>query len=292
MFNLPVVVGARMSLSFPVLISAVPLYAIDFSLKENSGDDPRPERCWFSDGGICSNFPVHFFDEPLPRWPTFAINLKAPHPDYPNDLIRMAQRNSGGVIEGWTRFDDAESGIGKFAGFFSAIMNAMQNWADNMQTHLPGYRDRVVHVCLKPEEGGLNLNMPEDLIKSLSERGLAAADMLIARFAEADSKCELTWENHRWVRYRTTMALIEEMLKKYRTAFNSSVDGDRSYGNLIGRELNDPPKSYHWKREQQEFAANLTEQLLTLAETWDQTKSKFSEGAPKPRAELRIRPRV
>jgi Patatin-like phospholipase len=73
MFNLPVVVGARMSLSFPVLISAVPLYAVDYSLKENRGDNPRPERCWFSDGGICSNFPVHFFDEPLPRWPTFAI---------------------------------------------------------------------------------------------------------------------------------------------------------------------------------------------------------------------------
>jgi hypothetical protein len=38
----------------------------------------------------------------------------------------------------------------------------MQNWSDNMQTHLPGYRDRVLHVCLKPDEGGMNLSMPEE----------------------------------------------------------------------------------------------------------------------------------
>jgi len=37
------------------------------------------EHCWFSDGGISSNFPVTLFDSPLPRWPTFAINL-APFP--------------------------------------------------------------------------------------------------------------------------------------------------------------------------------------------------------------------
>jgi hypothetical protein len=204
----------------------------------------------------------------------------------------MAQTNGGGVIEGWTRFDEAPSGTGKLAGFLSAILSVMQNWADNMQTHLPGYRDRVVHVCLKPDEGGLNLNMPEELITPLSQRGRAAAEELIARFAGPNSKCELTWENHRWVRYRTTMALIEEMLKKYRTAFNFSTEGDRSYSYLIERNLNDPPKSYHWTGEQKEFAVNLTEQLLNLAETWDQTESKFGDGAPKPRAELRIRPPV
>ena len=33
------------------------------------------ERRWFSDGGISSNFPVHFFDSPVPTRPTFAIDL-------------------------------------------------------------------------------------------------------------------------------------------------------------------------------------------------------------------------
>ncbi|HYQ84458.1 MAG TPA: hypothetical protein VEP28_10705, partial [Rubrobacter sp.] len=56
--DLPVVVAVRMSLSFPVLLSAIPLYAV-----ERIRDEPakkwraRLSRCWFSDGGIGSNFP-------------------------------------------------------------------------------------------------------------------------------------------------------------------------------------------------------------------------------------------
>lgn len=56
--DLPVLVATRMSLSFPALIAAVPLAA-----------------AWFTDGGLCANLPVHFFDTALPRRPTFALNL-------------------------------------------------------------------------------------------------------------------------------------------------------------------------------------------------------------------------
>jgi len=74
-WNLPVVVATRMSLSFPVLLAAVPLYAYEQEAHGAERAAAPPRRCWFSDGGICSNFPIHFFDSPLPRWPTFAINL-------------------------------------------------------------------------------------------------------------------------------------------------------------------------------------------------------------------------
>ena len=40
---------------------------------------------WFSDGGICSNFPLHLFDSPLPRWPTFGLNLRETRADYSYD---------------------------------------------------------------------------------------------------------------------------------------------------------------------------------------------------------------
>jgi Patatin-like phospholipase len=292
MADLPVVVAARMSLSFPILISAVPLYAIDYSRRVKSEDERRPERCWFSDGGICSNFPVHFFDVPLPRWPTFAINLRPPHPDYPDALVRMAQRNSDGIIEGWMRFDDAKKGSEKLTGFLTAILNAMQNWADNSQTQLPGYRDRVVHVSLKPDEGGLNLNMDDKLIGPLSDRGRAAAQELISRFAMPNRESELNWENHRWVRYRTTMALVEGMMKMYSTAFDFPMEGDRSYASLIAREPNEPPGAYRWTKQQKEFAVHITEAMLELTEHWKQAKSNFSDIAPKPNAELRIRPRI
>lgn len=76
--DMPIVFAARMSLSFPILLSAIPLYAVDYTRKQNQnvsiGQPLVAERCWFSDGGICSNFPIQFFDSPLPRWPTFGIN--------------------------------------------------------------------------------------------------------------------------------------------------------------------------------------------------------------------------
>ena len=67
--QLPVVFAVRMSLSFPLLLSAVPLWAVDY------GGTDQAEPVWFSGGGITSNLPVHFFDALLPTRPTFAINL-------------------------------------------------------------------------------------------------------------------------------------------------------------------------------------------------------------------------
>lgn len=72
--DLPILLGARMSLSFPILLSAVPLYAANVTRRNEQGKFEL-ERCWFSDGGLTSNFPIHFFDAPLPSRPTFGINL-------------------------------------------------------------------------------------------------------------------------------------------------------------------------------------------------------------------------
>src|ERR1051325_4584550 len=84
-WELPVVVAARMSLSFPVLFTLVPLYAVDFTRPKEKRDY---ERCWFIDGGLSSNFPMSLFDQPFPRWPTFGINLTGfteEHPEQEDD---------------------------------------------------------------------------------------------------------------------------------------------------------------------------------------------------------------
>jgi len=72
--DLPILLGARMSLSFPILLSAVPLYAANVTQRNEQGKFEL-ERCLFSDGGLTSNFPIHFFDAPLPTRSTFGINL-------------------------------------------------------------------------------------------------------------------------------------------------------------------------------------------------------------------------
>ena len=203
--DLPVVVATRMSLSFPVLLGAVPLYAVDFGLKENQDESkaPRAERCWFSDGGISSNLPIHFFDAPLPSWPTFAINLTQFHPDYQleKDAIFLPENVRGGMQIAWTRFEPAGR-FGSLAGFLWAIVNAMQNWQDATQARVPGYRDRMVHVSQRDDEGGLNLSMPADAVMRLADRGRRAGAALVARFGPSHDAAPAGWTEHRWVRFR------------------------------------------------------------------------------------------
>lgn len=50
--DFPVLLAARMSLSFPLLFAAVPLWAIDYQHPRQKRDF---HRCLFSDGGISSN---------------------------------------------------------------------------------------------------------------------------------------------------------------------------------------------------------------------------------------------
>src|SRR6266849_489947 len=80
--HLPVVVGARMNLSFPILMSAVPLYTINVLAFQRIKDGTQSEVHetdlqvnWFGDGEICTHLPIDFFDSWLPKWPTFGINL-------------------------------------------------------------------------------------------------------------------------------------------------------------------------------------------------------------------------
>ncbi|MBM3274660.1 MAG: patatin-like phospholipase family protein, partial [Candidatus Sericytochromatia bacterium] len=174
--NLPIVVGARMSCSFPFLLSAVPLHAVDFA-KRVSEDARRPVRTWSLDGGICSNFPVHFFDRPLPTRPTFALNLRPYHPDYPQVAEDEAKNFwlPGKATEGqadWWTYLASDNGSGNLVGFFEAIFDVMQNWRDNALIPVPGFRERIAHVCIAPDEGGAQ---PGDGASDDQEDGRARA---------------------------------------------------------------------------------------------------------------------
>ncbi len=80
--DLPVIVATRLSLSFPLLLCALPLYTIipDKLVTDETKENIQLEKShlklnWFSDGGIASNFPIQFFDTWLPTRPSFGINL-------------------------------------------------------------------------------------------------------------------------------------------------------------------------------------------------------------------------
>lgn len=88
--DLPVVFGARLSLSFPILLAALPLMTPDFAKRDAKGLAPL-RRVWFSDGGLTSNFPIHFFDSPIPSRPTFCLNLVAFDAEAPDVVVTDAE---------------------------------------------------------------------------------------------------------------------------------------------------------------------------------------------------------
>ena len=259
--ELPVIVGTRMSLSFPVLLSGIPLYTA-------SDDGTELYQHWFSDGGIGSNFPIHFFDAWLPSRPTFGLNL-IPAPT-PNGVAPAGPRRAE---------------IGDMAAFLGQVLDTMQNWRGTMQAELPGFSDRIRDIQLEGHEGGMNLNMTAETIEGLIEKGEEAGSYLRDAFS---------LERHRFTRFLTFMQMMDLGLR-----------GPQGSGGVIEKfqayraDLeNGPPEGTLWlKGHDNEWclsAAKETEILLAATGGWGpEPKVPFSDNdEPTPTPVMRVTPRV
>ncbi len=270
--KLPVIVATRMSLSFPILLSAVPLYTICASALEKDGsfksdalkkikEEPEAwtdikdshvvpnilQRNWFSDGGICSNFPIHFFDDWLPNRPTFGINLttlsnealedqeaqRTVNPDFQSASFKFV--NSEGqlvacqvreelvpdiylpkandeVPPDWIKLD------GNLINFLRQILQTSQGYRETIQSRLPGYQERIVQIRLAPGEGGLNLGMEPELINCMMKRGRRAGELLINGF---------DFNEHQWMRLVLLLGLLE---KNFEVIHTKALKSPRSLG--------------------------------------------------------------
>ena len=320
----PVVVAARMSLSFPVLLSAFRLYHIDFGLQDNkdataaikalvgdktfdldAGDAANrlvavkekllARPCWFSDGGLTHNFPVHFFDRPLPSWPTFAVDLEAlpeGRTEHENDnqstYVWLPKGNLQGIQPFWNRIED-RNGRASFYNFVTSIVDTMMNWTDSTQAVMPGYRDRIAHVELAQNEGGLNLNMQPKVVEKLIARGRAAGVLLHDEFGAA-SGSQPHWLNHRWVRYRSFMDMYERLLTAFHAGY-PETSTQPTYPALIARAQGADPTGYPWVYPaQSDFAVTTTKKIDDLAGEIASAETSYMTGAPRPQGELAMRP--
>jgi hypothetical protein len=290
--HLPILVATRMSLSFPFLLSAIPLHTLD-------NTTPEGHRVhWFSDGGICSNLPVHFFDSPLPGRPTFAIDL-APFPpgreksDCQRDNTFLPPLDDAGRPPRWTTWPS--TGLGSLAGFAGAMLSTTRSWVDESQAAMPGYDDRIVTVYVENDEGGLNLEMDRKQITDLAERGEAAAKQLVERFAgESPGTTPAPgWERQRWLRFRTAMAGLSRWLTGFRTGYTATPAATTPYRDLAGPGATATAPSYDFDPTRRIAANQRTGALLTMASDWaGPPADAFTEGAPEPAPVLQLVPKA
>jgi Patatin-like phospholipase len=223
--KVPIIVATRLSMSFPVLFCAIPLYALD-----SAG---TMQRLWFSDGGLTSNFPVHFFDSPLPRWPTFAIDLLGGDPtknnsvsayarEYAPGAVFMESEVPRGTVNPWNALDCGRD-RGNVLAFASAILDAARSWQDVTLGTLPGNAGRIVGIRLSPDEGGLNLNMAPEIIDAMTQLGRLAGGKLLDVFATGDAD-PTGWRNHRWLRFRAIMGALTRWIDGYKRGYQAFAE--------------------------------------------------------------------
>jgi predicted acylesterase/phospholipase RssA len=314
-WDLPVVFAVRLSMALPALFHAVPLYRQihPILVRDDLGrvvtrdgqplyyppQDPAArwvQQLWFSDGGITSNFPIHFFDSPLPLWPTFGINLGDHPPGFAHQDVWLPQDWQGGAPL-------APPMSPGFGGFYGAVVDTARAWRDNTQTRMPGYRGRVAWVRQRSNEGGTNLFMTSETIAGLALRGAFAGARLRQRFIT-----DPYWRRHQWLRLRTTMDDLEGLRNAVEVAL-----GDRSYAELAGVDtgpvtlneiinqftLGDPDTTpdgtgidlwYEPPQPDQAFWTGLSTFLVTLAGL--HPAPSLRNGPPQPAPDLRQVPPV
>ena len=285
--DLPLVVAARMSLSFPVLLQAVPLYRL--RAQPVHADGVELMRVWFSDGGLTSNFPIHFFDNILPTRPTFGVTLQDDlgEDEPPSARVSLPSNNNMGTTAAYMPVDEAD-GRPSLPRFASAILRTIRTWRDEALKRTPGYRDRVVLIRHTKREGGLNLNMTCDAIDTMSKSGEEAARQVIERFLNPVEK-DNGWLNHRWVRMRSTAAVLQETFAPLSEAWHDARLTP-SYEALWLAHGADALPAYQLSRTNRTAGFALWQQIVALPQAV--APAELSAHAPRPQPELVIAPRL
>lgn len=278
--HLPVVVATRMSMSFPILFCAIRLYEM---VPAVPGSPSAMRPVWFSDGGLSSNFPISFFDAPLARWPTLAIDLlDQGHPIQDGTVcaedVLLESSVPQAELESWDTIQ-AAGWIAPLLGFCSAIVDTMRTWQDSTLGTFPKNRSRTVGIRLPSDEGGINLMMTQPQVEDLIARGDAAGESLLAQFGDGQNPAG--WLEHRGIRFRTTMGALTRWFDEL-DASSADVSDQETYRDMIQRCLQDPAQC----------EAAFSALIDFFRKAHPQAGDVFRQGEPIPKGEFVLRTRL
>jgi predicted acylesterase/phospholipase RssA len=293
--DLPVVIATRMSLSFPVLISAIPMYAVKPSAYAGKKETDTLsaadlQKQWFSDGGVCSNFPIGLFDSWMPKWPTFGINLNYLKSGQKKDGTVPADHVPATSDPGKATLPDVYlpkvgermrpqwNAIEQFPSFLGSIFTTAQNYRDTLQSILPSYSERIAQVWLDPDEGGMNLTMEVTKIESLAAKGTTAGELL----------ADMNFDAHRCIRLRVLMKVLCKEIEDLRIGY-PEVASFQSVATTPDTWC--AKDSDWWPRIQPHIQA-----LVTFADTLANAKpcasEVFNKNSPTFEGDLHIHPKI
>ena len=151
----------------------------------------------------------------------------------------------------------------------------MQNWRDLLLSRAPGQRDRIVHVALSGDEGGMNLDMPQSVLDNISAKGTRAGEAFRA----------FSFDNHYWIRWRN----LATAFQRFTVATSNSLRSHPPYA--TARTGSPAPASYPFRSEARSSAAQkLLEALNIQGEEWSDLGPDLTTNAPRPLPQLQIAP--
>jgi predicted acylesterase/phospholipase RssA len=261
--DLPIAVAARLSLSFPLLMCAVPLYTVRqsaYALRRTEAgvvltSEDDLQKNWFSDGGISSNFPIHFYDRWLPRRPTFGINLAqlpleafdikadslaAPRPGS-RDVLRSrfvtqaAEAKADPALSVAAEEDSGDEDPGASERATKAVYRPRANEVRRPEwlpiADLPAFagaawataqnhRERMQSALPSYRERIVTIRFAEDEGGLNLAMGKGAIDSIRQKGRDAGQNLlDFNFDEHRWVRFRVLMAQLEEELLRVRETY-------------------------------------------------------------------------
>jgi predicted acylesterase/phospholipase RssA len=154
--DLPVLVAVRMSLACPGLMEATP------AIGEGGA------RVWFSDGGLTTNFPFAVFeDDPNP---TLALDL---------DTIHTAPDSASRVRNLDPSADDPPPDLRTLRAFVWSLLVALREGHIKAAARKPGQPARIYQARLRPDEGGMKLDMTPAEAIALIDQGASLGAFVV-----------------------------------------------------------------------------------------------------------------